>query len=243
MDKERLEVIKEMFIMQNMKSLNGYGTFKLDDILWLINKVEGYLNKEKKDSEISPIPTLEELMSNTHHIPTLEELMSRVTPFNQHEEVGFDKPDVLVKIKRLWRDAFVPNCDNATSFDLIAISDVTIRPGETNIMPTGLSVELPSGYELQIRPLPDVIYKTKLRVQPCHYQSGEEIFLVVDNIAPLYLADGCGPALKGAAYLLDGSKITDEDYIHGTYIIKKGDKIAKGVIVPTVKADFVFMEE
>ena len=77
MDKERLEVIKEMFIVQNMQSLNGYGVFKLDDVLWLINKVEGYLDKEENGSVTSPIPTL-------------EELMSRITPFNQHEEIWPD---------------------------------------------------------------------------------------------------------------------------------------------------------
>lgn len=226
MNKERLEVIKEMFIVQNMQSLNGYGVFKLDDVLWLINKVEGYLDKEEKDSVTSPIPTL-------------EELMSRITPFNQHEEIWPDANRVSVKVKILQSpDIVVQPDNNNTSFDFVAVKDVIIEPGETKLVPTGLSVSLPLGYELQVRPLFDVTYKTKLRVHPCYYQSGEAIHLVVDNIAPLYF-DYSGLTLKGAAYLLDGNKITDEDYIHGTYIIKKGDKIAKGVIVPTVKADFV----
>lgn len=230
MDKGRLEVIKEMFIVQNMQSLNGYGVFKLDDVLWLINKVEEYLDKEEKDNVTSPIPTL-------------EELMSRITPFNQHEEIWPDANRASVKVKILQSpDVVVQPDDNNTSFDFVAVRDVIIEPGETKLVPTGLSVSLPLDYELQVRPLFDVTYKTKLRVHPCHYQSGEEIHLVVDNIAPLYLADGCGPALKGTAYLLDGSKVTDGDYVHGTYIIKRGNKIAKGVIVPTVKADFVLDE-
>lgn len=226
MNKERLEVIKEMFIVQNMQSLNGYGVFKLDDVLWLINKVEGYLDKEEKDSVTSPIPTL-------------EELMSRITPFNQHEEIWPDANRVSVKVKILQSpDIVVQPDNNNTSFDFVAVKDVIIEPGETKLVPTGLSVSLPLGYELQVRPLFDVTHKTKLRVHPCYYQNGEEIHLVVDNIAPLYF-DYSGLTLRGAAYLLDGSKITDENYEHGTYIIKKGDKIAKGVIVPTVKADFV----
>jgi dUTP pyrophosphatase len=31
-------------------------------------------------------------------------------------------------------------------------SDVTIQPGETVLIPTGFSIELPAGYEAQVRP-------------------------------------------------------------------------------------------
>jgi dUTP pyrophosphatase len=36
--------------------------------------------------------------------------------------------------------------------DLHAIAAVAIEPGHTALVPTGLSIELPAGYEAQIRP-------------------------------------------------------------------------------------------
>jgi dUTP pyrophosphatase len=36
--------------------------------------------------------------------------------------------------------------------DLVAAVDCTIAPGERTLVPTGLSVALPQGYELQLRP-------------------------------------------------------------------------------------------
>jgi dUTP pyrophosphatase len=36
--------------------------------------------------------------------------------------------------------------------DLHAVEDVALAPGETRLVPTGLAIELPPGYEAQIRP-------------------------------------------------------------------------------------------
>jgi dUTP pyrophosphatase len=36
--------------------------------------------------------------------------------------------------------------------DLHAVEDVSLAPGETKLVPTGLAIELPPGYEAQIRP-------------------------------------------------------------------------------------------
>lgn len=43
--------------------------------------------------------------------------------------------------------------EHAAGFDLLAAveQDVTIMPSERTIIPTGLKIELPEGYELQIR--------------------------------------------------------------------------------------------
>jgi deoxyuridine 5'-triphosphate nucleotidohydrolase len=61
--------------------------------------------------------------------------------------------------------------DGAAGFDLMAAQkkDATtpqyiIEPGETKIIPTGLSVEIPDGYEIQIRPRSGTSLKTKLRI-------------------------------------------------------------------------------
>jgi dUTP pyrophosphatase len=36
--------------------------------------------------------------------------------------------------------------------DLHSVEAVTLGPGETKLVPTGLAIELPAGYEAQIRP-------------------------------------------------------------------------------------------
>jgi len=36
--------------------------------------------------------------------------------------------------------------------DLHSVESVTLGPGETKLVPTGLAIELPAGYEAQIRP-------------------------------------------------------------------------------------------
>jgi dUTP pyrophosphatase len=41
---------------------------------------------------------------------------------------------------------------DSAGMDLVAAVDVSIAPGERKLVPTGLKVAVPSGYELQLRP-------------------------------------------------------------------------------------------
>ncbi|MBL8229892.1 MAG: dUTP diphosphatase [Bryobacterales bacterium] len=61
-----------------------------------------------------------------------------------------------IRIKRL-RDtielpAYAHGPDEDAGMDLRAASGMVLPPGETRLVPTGLSIELPPGYEAQIRP-------------------------------------------------------------------------------------------
>jgi dUTP diphosphatase len=42
--------------------------------------------------------------------------------------------------------------DEDAGMDLHSVESVTLGPGETKLVPTGLAIELPAGYEAQIRP-------------------------------------------------------------------------------------------
>jgi len=144
-----------------------------------------------------------------------------------------------IKIKRLHSDAVIPKYIHAgdSGFDLVAVEDITIEPGETVKVPTGLAFELPEGYELQIRPLSGITLKTKLRVQLGTVDAGYrgEIGVIVDNIAE-DLFGNVVPYLShidGNDYRTDG-----EIYPNETYIIRKGDRIAQGVIAPVAKMEF-----
>jgi dUTP pyrophosphatase len=61
-----------------------------------------------------------------------------------------------MRIKRLHPDAMVPRYahgpEEDAGMDLHSIEAVTLGPGETKLVATGLAIELPAGYEAQIRP-------------------------------------------------------------------------------------------
>ena len=61
-----------------------------------------------------------------------------------------------VKIRRLSADAVLPVYAHGpgedAGMDLCAVADVLLAPGVPRLVPTGLAIELPSGYEAQIRP-------------------------------------------------------------------------------------------
>jgi dUTP pyrophosphatase len=61
-----------------------------------------------------------------------------------------------MKIKRLHPDALVPRYahgpEEDAGMDLHSVEAATLAPGETKLIATGLAIELPAGYEAQIRP-------------------------------------------------------------------------------------------
>ena len=52
----------------------------------------------------------------------------------------------------------------AAGMDVRANEEVDLRPGETRLIPTGIYVAIPEGYEIQVRPRSGLSLKTKLRV-------------------------------------------------------------------------------
>jgi dUTP pyrophosphatase len=150
-----------------------------------------------------------------------------------------------VKIKRLHPDAVIPKYAKPgdAGFDLVAIEDVIIEPGETKLVRTGLAFELPDGYELQIRPRSGITLKTKLRVQlgtvDAPYRG--EIGVIVDNIAPeqYYTNNQYFELLTTEGERIDAKY----PYWEGMYIIRKGDRIAQAVINRVEQAEFVEVDE
>lgn len=76
-----------------------------------------------------------------------------------------------IKIKKLSKFAQVPEyaTSGAAGFDLYACLDaerdfVVLEPGHSMLIPTGLSMELPLGYEVQIRPRSGLALKNQITV-------------------------------------------------------------------------------
>jgi dUTP pyrophosphatase len=124
---------------------------------------------------------------------------------------------VPVKIKKLHPDAQIPQyaTDGSSGFDLRALEDVTIEPGQTKLIKTGLAFEVPEGYEIQVRPRSGMSLKTPIRVA---------------NAPGTVDADFRGEVCVIASFH------PFEYFV--SYTIKKGDRIAQGVICPVVQAEF-----
>lgn len=149
-----------------------------------------------------------------------------------------------VNIKRLHEDAVIPKYahDGDAGFDLVAVEDVIIEPGETALVKTGLAFELPDGYEMQIRPRSGITLKTKLRVQlgtvDSHYRG--EVGVIVDNLAQnTAKRRGVDVDINYPLVHIDGtpSKLCVFNN-NAIYKIRKGDRIAQAVIAPIARAQF-----
>ncbi|MDR4144856.1 dUTP diphosphatase [Bacillus paranthracis] len=130
--------------------------------------------------------------------------------------------NLRVKIKRV-KDVELPKYAKSgdSGFDLVAAEDTIIWPGETKVVQTGLSFEIPPGYELQVRPRSGMTRNTKLRVVLGTVDSGYrgEVGVLVDNTE-----------IPKAANMQ-------------AHVIEKGTRIAQGVIAPVIIAHFDEVDE
>lgn len=54
--------------------------------------------------------------------------------------------------------------EHAAGMDVRANEDVLLRPKETKLIPTGIFMAIPQGYEVQVRPRSGLSLKTKFRI-------------------------------------------------------------------------------
>ena len=61
---------------------------------------------------------------------------------------------LVVKTKKLQPEAKIPvkGTGGSACYDIYPLEEAVVRPHDSVILGTGIAVELPSGYELQIRP-------------------------------------------------------------------------------------------
>ncbi len=73
-----------------------------------------------------------------------------------------------VLIKKLSKKVKIPKYETngSAGLDLAAFveSDILINPGETYIVPTGIALSIPKGFEMQIRPRSGLASKKKITV-------------------------------------------------------------------------------
>ncbi len=73
-----------------------------------------------------------------------------------------------ILIKRLAKDVSLPKYETngSSGMDLAAniVKSIDINPGKTAIIPTGLAVSIPNGFEIQIRPRSGLAAKMSITV-------------------------------------------------------------------------------
>lgn len=150
---------------------------------------------------------------------------------------GIAKKIIQIPIELCHENAKIPTYAHPTDAgaDIYAIEDFTLAPGESKIIPTGLKVAIPLGYELQVRARSGISAKTKLilanGVGTIDTSYRGEIGVILENIEP---------KIKDIAYTFDGTgKPIILGIIHGqSYTFSKGDRIAQLVLNEVPKASF-----
>ncbi len=119
----------------------------------------------------------------------LKQLMGAITNAINETE-GISKRYVRIAYEKCHEDAKAPAYAHETDsgMDVYALEDITLAPGEQKIIPIGIKVALPAGYELQVRPKSGITAKTKLRVAntPGTIDAGyrDEIGVIIENVEP-----------------------------------------------------------
>ena len=119
-----------------------------------------------------------------------------------------------ILIKKLSKEVILPKyeTDGSSGLDLAACIDknIEIKPGKSEIIPTGLAVEIPKNFEIQIRPRSGLAAKNQISVL---------------NSPGTIDADYRGEL-----------KVILINLSNKTFIVEKGLRIAQMVVCPIVKA-------
>ena len=128
---------------------------------------------------------------------------------------------MILKIKRLEHNKSVPEykTEGAAGMDLYAANEepITLAPLERKLVPLGFTMELPAGYEAQIRPRSGMAIKRGITLSNC-----------VGTVDQDYRGEVCVGLVN----------LSREDYT-----IQAGDRIAQMVIAPVTKAVIIEADE
>jgi len=135
--------------------------------------------------------------------------------FNKTKTEAVVNPHTIpVRIEKVDSHAIIPtyaHSDDACC-DLYIVEDYTIRKGQRRLLRTGIAVEIPTGYELQIRPRSGLAFKQGLTLVNApgtvDAQYRNEVMLLIINLGQ--------------------SPVT----------LRRGDRVAQMCIKPVYKIEF-----
>lgn len=113
--------------------------------------------------------------------------------------------------------------NGSAAMDIYSPEEYTIKPGETVLIPTGIKVDIPTGYAILIQPRSGLSRKTKLRIPntPGLIDSDyhEEICVIIENIDP--------PLKEAGIVTLEDDSIQDASLFGSNFTIGKGERFAQ----------------
>ena len=124
----------------------------------------------------------------------------------------------LIKIKKLSIEATIPSfaTQGDAGMDLFSIDNISIEPGKTLLVKTGLALEIPYGYEGQIRSKSGIAIKNEVHVLN-------------------------SPGTIDSGYRGEVAVILHNSSLDKTYIAPAKSKIAQLVIKP-IETDITLLE-
>ena len=154
----------------------------------------------------------------------------------------------MIKVYIDSADGTCPEYAHATDagMDVRAAEDVTIAPGETVLVHTGIRLAIPEGYECQVRSRSGLSLKTPLRVAnaPGTIDSGyrDEVRVIMQNTSlPFEIWNNKVLILEDRPS--NHFSVNEKGNKNGWYEIHKGDRIAQLVFAKYEKADFETVDD
>ena len=236
---EQFNILSEIFLQELEKSINN-PTDKI--LLQEAMRQSGKTVEEFAKLQEEVIKEIDEKLSNTlpkNKLDFLKRMMTIITNLFAEAE-GTSKTILTIPIELCRENAIMPTYahDTDAAMDIYCCEDITINPGETVIVPTGIKTAIPKGYALLIQPRSGQSVKTKLRVAntPGLIDSGyrDEIGVIIENIEQ--------PIQDIDYRFYEGDSTTKpqiiiDSILHGkSYTLEKGQRIAQMRLVeaPTV---------
>lgn len=233
---EQFAILAPTFLIELEKSVNNSNDqFAMAQAM----NTSGYRIEDMREAFDKICAEIENQMSDILSAPKRDFLKRLVSiTYNAVSAAdGIAKRHILIPIEYCREDAKMPTYAHLTDagMDIYLTEDVVIHPGETKLIPTGIKVAIPLGYELQVRPKSGRSLNSKLRIAntPGTIDAGyrDEICIIADNIDQIVKGaemDASG-ALCGIVW---GSDIT----------LGKGEKIAQLVLSEVPKVIFYEVE-
>lgn len=240
---EQFALIAPIFLDELTKSLNN-----TNDKLLMVRAMNtaGLKSEDLQDEYLSLINNIDTQFT---YMPAIKKdflkQMLGITYNMIADAEGIAKKVINIPIELCDKRAKMPQYANNgdSGLDVFALEDVTIGPGQTALVKTGLKVALPYGYELQVRPKSGLSLKSKMRVAntPGTIDSTYrgEIGVIIDNIEP---------PIKNIEYepVFDGDKVDHlvvKSIEYGSNMhIAAGQKFAQLVLMEVPKAAFYQIE-
>lgn len=239
MDDEKFTLISPGILQSFQQSVNNP-----NDKLGLVQALNA--NGATAEDLVSSFNTIADTIDSIEEISQikrdfLKSLLATLTNAVNETE-GIAKRFVQIPVELCHPDAKIPQYANTSDsgMDVYALDDYIIAPGETKLIPTGIKLALPPGYEIQVRPKSGRALKTKLRIAntPGTVDAGyrDEIKVIVENIEP---------PIKDIEYDFDDNgTLIIKSILHGaSHTIGKGEKFCQLVLMEVPKAALYRVEQ